>query len=81
MEKPFKMRLGWTRDYRGERWNPNPSRQRIVGGESKAHPIGLLMVAGMFLIFALAIPEAVGLMMLAAACGLAVGLILWWKHR
>jgi hypothetical protein len=79
MASPFKTRLGQKRD--SHNWNPSDGHLRPYGGQLTAHPVGLLIVAGVVWIAMMKIPEARVFMVVSLALGAVVGLILWLKHR
>ncbi len=81
MEEPFNTRLGWTRRIRTPHAVPGDSHLRLYSGRMSGHPIGLLVVTGMFWVAFGELPEARVFALFTLVVGSLVGFALWLKHR
>lgn len=78
--KPFKIRLGWTRQReRLALFGPDAQielRPWITGSR-----VGAVLSIGLGLVLWFAVGEARPFLLGALALGGLIGLVLWWKHR
>ncbi len=84
MDKPFKIRLGWTRRL-ARNSDTDPTQVRPYGpygvGLITAHPVGLLVVAAVVFVTLWHLPEARWFFGGALALGMLVGFLLRLRNR
>jgi len=85
MDKPFNTHPGWTHDTQEHNTDPDPTEVvphgRYGVGLLTAHPIALVIVAGLLPMGLLGIPGYQLFFAGGLALGGLLGIILWLRHR